>query len=55
MKKVLKSKVTLVGSDKDGYVITVSDNEGFKGDIAMTGEEVTKLLNLIHKRLVRKK
>ena len=47
-----KSKVFLLGSKKDGFVIQVQNSEHcYKDDIAITGDELETLRKLIDKKL----
>ena len=54
----MTSKVSLTGSKRDGWVITVDwivtveeKKERFKGDLAITHEEAQKLLALLKKKI----
>jgi hypothetical protein len=46
-----KSKVTLEGSAKCGFVITVEADDNFVGDLPITHEEAKMLLELLKKKL----
>lgn len=50
-KMKLKSKVKLTGSKKSGWIIGVCDNQGFKGDMAVTHEEIVILGKLIKRKI----
>lgn len=43
----LKSKVELKGSKTKGYIVTISDNYGYKEDFAVTRDELIELKRLI--------
>lgn len=45
----MKSKVTLKGNKKDGYILKVTDSLGFKEDMALTYEELVMLKALLKK------
>ena len=47
----LKSVVKLEGNKKGGFVITIEDNMGFCGDLAITHEEAKMLLELLKKKI----
>ena len=47
----MKSKVKLQGNKKEGWIITISDNIGFKEDMPITHEELEMLKKLIDKKV----
>lgn len=49
-----KSKVTIKGAQKDGYVILIEDKQG-SWDIAITHEELQALYRLLKKKFDIKK
>ena len=46
-----KSKVKLTGSKKAGWIINISDNVGYKEDLAITDDEAHALLILLKQKL----
>lgn len=49
----LKSKVELHGTKKRGYVIIISDNNGYKEDFSLTEEEIIMLYELLKEKLFK--
>lgn len=47
--KEQKSKITVAGTKKDGYIITIFGKDGFTGDIAITFEEILLLKTKLNK------
>lgn len=47
----MKSEVILKGNKKDGWIIEVSDNHGYKGDLPLTQKEIIRLKELLNKKI----
>ena len=46
----LKSKIELKGSAKKGWILTVSDNYGYREDLALTHDELLMLKKILEKK-----
>lgn len=51
--KKLQSKVDLRGSKKKGWILTISDNYGYKEDLAITHEELLKIKYLLNNEKIK--
>lgn len=49
----IESKVKITGSKKGGYILEVSDNLGFKWDVALTSEELILIYGAIREKVLK--
>lgn len=46
-----KSTISLKGSKNGDYILTISDNYGYRDDLALTYEELLDLKKLLNKKI----
>lgn len=47
----MKSKITLRGSKRDGYVLTVQDENGWRGDLQLEWSELKEIIRVIQAKI----